>query len=135
MGRNHTLPFRENTFDLVFLMSVFTHMLPDDMKRYLEEISRVLKLGGRCLITFFLLNPESLKLVQAGRAAFKFTNVFGEYRTATETAEDAIAYDEQFVRRVYSHCGLALIEPTHYGSWCGRADFLTFQDFVIATRS
>jgi ubiquinone/menaquinone biosynthesis C-methylase UbiE len=132
---DYTLPYRENAFDLVFLMSVFTHMLPEDMKRYLAEISRVTKVGRRCLITFFLLNPESLSLIQAGRSTFDFKNIFGTYRTAMETAEAAIAYDEAFIRRLYSDCGLTLTEPIHYGSWCGRTNFLAFQDFIVATRS
>lgn len=52
-------PYRSRTFDFVFLTSVFTHMLPPDMEHYLDEIVRVLKPTGRCLITMFLLNAES----------------------------------------------------------------------------
>ena len=38
-------------------------MLSADMENYLKQIARVLKPGGRCLITYFLLNPESAKLM------------------------------------------------------------------------
>jgi len=131
---DYTFPYADNSFDFVFLMSVFTHMLPEDMKHYLLEIARVLRASGRCLITFFLLNPGSLSMVQVGRAAFKFVNCFDGYRTATDVAEDAVAYDETFIRQLYQNCGLKLVEPIHYGSWCGSHHSLIFQDFVVATR-
>jgi len=133
-ARNYNFPYPESRFDFVFLISVFTHMLPEDMEHYLREITRVMKAGARCLITFFLLNPESLNMVEAGRSAFNFTNGFGEYRTALAVAESAVAYEEAFVRQLYLKCGLRLIEPIHYGSWCGRQNSLTFQDIVLATR-
>jgi ubiquinone/menaquinone biosynthesis C-methylase UbiE len=134
-ARDYNFPYPDNTFDFVFLISVFTHMLPEDMKHYLDEITRVMKAGARCLTTFFLLNPESLNMVQAGWAAFNFANCFGEYRTETAVAESAVAYNETFIRQVYLNCGLGLIEPILYGSWCGRHNSLVFQDFVLATRT
>lgn len=44
-------PYPDASFDVVFLTSVFTHMFPPDVEHYLDEISRVLKPGGRCLCT------------------------------------------------------------------------------------
>lgn len=60
-------PFENEFFDFVVLGSIFTHMLPEDIENYLSEIARVLKKGGRFLITFFLLNKESLELINALR--------------------------------------------------------------------
>ena len=39
-------PSTDETFDFVFLASVFTHMLPEGVEHYLSEIARVLKPGG-----------------------------------------------------------------------------------------
>ena len=39
-------PYGDGMFDLVFLTSVFTHMLQNDVEHYLSEISPVLKLDG-----------------------------------------------------------------------------------------
>lgn len=50
---DYKFPYANETFDFVFLTSVFTHLLPQDMERYLSEIARVLKKNGRCFITFF----------------------------------------------------------------------------------
>ena len=39
-------------------------MLPDDVAHYLEEIGRVMKPGGRTMITWFLLNDEVERLLE-----------------------------------------------------------------------
>ena len=60
-------PCADNSFDLVFLTSVFTHMFAGDVENYLSEISRVLKPGGKCLITWFLLDEVSRKSGEPGQ--------------------------------------------------------------------
>jgi len=60
--KKFVFPYADSSFDLVFLTSVFTHMLPEDVKRYMEEISRVLKSGGRSVVTYFLVNPPSTEV-------------------------------------------------------------------------
>lgn len=61
-------PFPDSHFTFVFLTSVFTHMLEEDIRQYVSEIQRVLKPGGRALMTFFLLEPESLDATHRGTA-------------------------------------------------------------------
>ncbi|WP_312991199.1 class I SAM-dependent methyltransferase [Chryseobacterium flavum] len=53
-AENFTFPYDKAVFDKVFLFSVFTHMQIPEIKRYLSEISRVMKTDGQCLATFFL---------------------------------------------------------------------------------
>lgn len=131
----YKLPYGSACFDFVFLISVFTHMLPQAMENYLFEISRVLKKGGRCLITFLLLNAESLKLVNQGKSTLDLKYDFGNYHTIDKNVHEAVVgYDEQYVRNLYERCGLLLINPIHYGSWCGRQDFLSYQDIIAATK-
>src|SRR5262245_3273757 len=55
----YRLPFASGSFDFAFLTSVFTHMLPSAMENYFREVVRVLRVGGRALMTFFLLNDRS----------------------------------------------------------------------------
>ena len=52
------LDFPDATFDFVCATSVFTHMLPAGVANYLREIRRVLRPGGRCLATFFVLRSD-----------------------------------------------------------------------------
>jgi len=48
------LPLQENSFDIIYLSSVFTHLLVDDIKAYLQEFSRLLKLDGNVFVTMFV---------------------------------------------------------------------------------
>lgn len=128
-------PYPDESFDVVLLASVFTHMLPPDVKHYMSEIGRVLKPGGRSLITFFLLNEESLALIKEGKGSFNFEHEMQGYRTDNLAhPEAAIAYPEAFVRELYEERGYELREPLRYGTWSGRTDGLSFQDIVIAVK-
>jgi SAM-dependent methyltransferase len=129
------LPFPAEFFDFVFLTSVFTHMMPADLENYLSEISRVLKQGGRCLITFFLLNEESAALIASGRSALDFRFEMDEFRVIdSNNPEAAIAFKEDFITGLFARNGLSVALPIHYGSWCKREQFLSYQDVVLAKK-
>jgi SAM-dependent methyltransferase len=49
-------PYADNSADLLFLTSVFTHMLPEDVRHYISEIARVLRPGGTLFFTTFLMD-------------------------------------------------------------------------------
>ncbi|HVF50857.1 MAG TPA: class I SAM-dependent methyltransferase, partial [Pyrinomonadaceae bacterium] len=128
-------PFPDRHFDFVVLNSVFTHMLPDDVENYLSEIARVLKVGGRCLISFFLLNEESSALIESGRSTLLLRHQFGPCRALDpDTPELATGYEMAFVSALYEKNGLHIRQPIHYGSWCGREDFLSYQDLVLGDK-
>jgi ubiquinone/menaquinone biosynthesis C-methylase UbiE len=131
----YVFPYKDNTFDFIFLTSVFTHMFPDDIERYFSEISRVLKIDGKCLFTFFLLNVESLNLIRNEKSSLNFKYEFKNYSTIDkEVQEEAIALNEDIIRRYYKKYGYNIIQPVYYGGWCGRDKFLSYQDIVIANK-
>lgn len=131
----YTFPFRDETFDFVFLTSVFTHMLPSDMKHYLSETVRVLKKGGRCLITYFLMNEESLLLMGEGTSRLDFRYVRDGYRTIDEaTPESAVGFDQQSIEELFSKQGLEIMRPIRLGNWCGRDRFVSYQDILLAVK-
>ena len=80
LAREYRLPFASGNFDFVFLSSVFTHMLPPDVENYFSEIARVLKPGGRSVITFFMLNPEALTGIGTGRNVIEVSLCFSGRR-------------------------------------------------------
>lgn len=129
----YKFPFGDERFDFVFLTSVFTHMLPQELKNYLPEISRVLKKEGRALITFFLLNEESTAYVQGKDS--KFSQEYEGCRVIDKNIpEAAIAYKETFVRELFIKNNLEILEPIRYGSWCKRKEFLSSQDIIFAAK-
>lgn len=53
-GELKDLPFEANTFDVIFLNSVFSHMLEKDVRFYLAQFFRTLKPGGTVYMTAFV---------------------------------------------------------------------------------
>jgi ubiquinone/menaquinone biosynthesis C-methylase UbiE len=45
------LDYLDNTFDLIYSVSIFSHLSPVDHRGWLEELARVLKPGGYCFFT------------------------------------------------------------------------------------
>lgn len=134
-AQTYTFPFADGTFDFVFLTSVFTHMLPPDFERYLSESSRVVKPGGKCLATFFLLNDESRKLIAAGSSKEQFAHEIDGCRVADKNVpEAAVAYDERGVRQLYEKFGFQIGTSIFYGAWCGRGSFVDYQDMIVARK-
>jgi SAM-dependent methyltransferase len=129
-------PYEDATFDTAFLASVFTHLLPDAVARYLDELARVLKPGGRCLATYFLLNERSERAIAEGavRELHRFPHRLEGCRVLSrELPESAVAHEEVRIRRLYAGSGLAIVEPVLYGRWAGRESRLN-QDLIVAER-
>ena len=134
-AREYRFPFENGFFDFVFLTSVFTHMLPSDIENYMSEISRVLKPGGKCLITFFILNEESIRLVRSGQSELDFKYPLNGCVTIDKnTPEEGTAYEEEVVRKLFDKNGLVISQPIYYGSWCSREKFFTYQDLIVAEK-
>jgi SAM-dependent methyltransferase len=128
-------PAAERAFDFAIVTSVFTHLLPAEVEFFISELARVLKPGGRCLVTGFLLNAQSEALIVAGRSRFRFTHSYGRQRVINpDLPQAAIAYPEAQLRAWLAEYQLQVLEPIHYGNWCGREPFTDGQDIVIAQR-
>jgi SAM-dependent methyltransferase len=127
-------PYADGSFDFAFATSVFTHMFPADVTRYLNEVSRVLKPGGTCLLTFLLWNPESSGLVKAGASTMTLHPFRDCWVKDSSVPEEAVGLAEEQVRTWFKDAGLSVESPIHYGSWCGRERFLSYQDIIIARK-
>lgn len=138
---DYTFPYLDGTFDLVVLVSVFTHMLPPDMEHYVAEIRRVLREGGRCFATYFLINEESKRLMDANASSLRFNHDLGSYWIVTrKVPELSVGYDESYVRHLYGTQTPFARQAVHYGGWCGRKPLwsqesgLGDQDVVVAVK-
>lgn len=127
-GPNPPLPFADETFDLIYSISIFTH-LPEDMQHgMLAELRRILKPGGVLLTT--KLNPEAYELPEAVRAqGVKDGFVYWGDADATEGLPGfyRLAYHtEPYVRRVWGE----YFDVLHVGSH----DLNNTQDAVLLRR-
>src|SRR5689334_5794395 len=129
-------PYQDRSFDFVFLTSVFTHMIPADAEHYVAEIARVLRPGGRVFGTWFLLNDESRRLIAEGRSSLAFSHAIdGGMTVDADILGQAVAIEESRVRSWHARGSLAIEQPIHYGRWCGRTQFLTYQDVCVARKA
>lgn len=132
----YKLPYNDNSFDLVIAYSVFTHMLRKETEHYFSEISRVMKKGGKCWLTFTILDVESLKQIQLKKTLADFNYEFDGYRsTSIDNPEASIAWNENIIRDICKKNSLKIIEPIYPGHWRGISlTNMFWQDVVIAIK-
>lgn len=130
-AENFTFPVADASCDVVLLKSVFTHMRPFEVKNYLGEVARVLKQGGRCLVTFFLFDTDPTQEAKDGRTGltFRFGNADWryEYKNSLDTA---ISYSHRFVLSVLAQHGLTLSRLLP-GIWRDRVHGISYQDVLL----
>jgi ubiquinone/menaquinone biosynthesis C-methylase UbiE len=132
---NYKFPFPNNEFDVVFVGSVFTHMVSEDIDNYIAEIARVMKVGGVCLATYFILDAVSRENNAAGLTSPKFAYEFKSQNCRVENPrvpEAAIAYDERFLQDLYSKHGLTM--RIVYGEWGRKGLVPHWQDEVWSNK-
>ncbi len=128
-------PYENEAFDLVVLLSVFTHMQPEEVENYLGEISRVLKPGGCCFSTSFLITERSENYLDQSAEPF-FPYRHADYFLHNPRVKNAnIAYRYPFLRQMIAKAGLE-VEAIREGWWAGRdkVDCPDFQDVVICRK-
>ena len=131
----YQLPFDDNTYDVVYLTSVFSHMRPGDIKAYVNEISRVRKFQGKCFITYYVINDFVKAQLASNLASQDFRYDFGDFfSTHKRTPEHAIAVPESLVRGFYDEIELVTEEPILYGSWAVGEKRFSYQDVIVATK-
>lgn len=131
----YRFPFEVRQFDFVFLGSVFTHLMPDDVANYLAEIGRVLKPGGTCVASHFLLDADARAGIAAGTSfmSFGFDDASGRAKLhSLRVPEAAVAIDEPFIMEAYERAGLQLANVRRGRWWDRRSDD---QDILTSNRS
>lgn len=136
-ARSYEFPFPEGTFDVVYAASLFTHLLPEETTNYFRQARRVLKAGGRCLFSFFLLDHyRGSGTTTSPRYEFDHP-LAGHEGVAVHSPEwpdNAVAYRVDTLRRYAGEAGLEILEvfPGLWSESPGRA--LNEQDLVLMRR-
>ena len=122
--------------DVVVATSVFTHLYPTTVQRYLHEISRLLDTSGRVMATFFLINDSQQSCEDEGRSPYPLDNELTAFSRfwKLDNPLHVIGYKQDWVVEEANAAGLS-VESIHLGSWCGRQDAEVYQDTLILRRS
>lgn len=131
---SYRFPMPDGRFDFIFLTSVFTHMLIDDIENYLKEVSRMLKPGGRLLATYFLLDEGTRERLKRDKSRFRHACA-SSLVIDPKMPEASIAHEEKTIRDLHRRFDLRIHEPIRYGSWSGRDEFLSAQDILVAEKN
>jgi SAM-dependent methyltransferase len=131
-ANKYVFPFRDETFDVIFASSVFTHLIPASAHQYAREISRLLKpRSGRALVTFFLTN-EAVRARQetlALKFAFERDGYIAGY---ADNPEACLAYEESVARRMLEDASLT-IEHLSLGQWSQHPGWTGQDAFLLST--
>ena len=138
-------PLDAASFDLVTALSVWTHLSEDDALFYFKEVSRVLKPGGKAIMTFFLLDEiyeTSLKTRSRKEGRYHMTAqdtwIFDQpaygsnawfHPQWAEIPESAIGITKEGLKRLVSSARLELVQHFH-GNW-KEVPGVFFQDVLI----
>jgi SAM-dependent methyltransferase len=108
---SYQFPFEEESVDVIFLISVFTHMLPKEVDHYIHEISRMLKPGGKCFLSTFIMDyGYEGKIVS-------FPYAHEHYRLHLETLpEKAVGYSKGFFEESFTAANMLFYNQA-FGNW------------------
>jgi ubiquinone/menaquinone biosynthesis C-methylase UbiE len=126
-------PYGDTEFDLVFLTSVFTHMVMEDVENYLDQIWRVLKPGGNCFATFFLMNQEARQFMKESRKEWFKTSLEHYYLFHPRVKEANVAFDEEYLAADMIKSRGFHLKEIRYGFWSGRprSRLENYQDIIV----
>lgn len=128
---NASFPFPDGSFSFAFATSLFSHLLADGTKRYLEELRRVLRPDGRAVLTFFLLNEEVESRAERGETDIAFPIRCNHGRLDNPNRpEDAVAYDWHWLFGLVEGLGFE-VDSLHWGRWSGHTDGVSYQDVLV----
>jgi SAM-dependent methyltransferase len=133
---SYRFPADDASVDAAIATSLFSHLLPADTQAYLKETARVLKPGGRLVMTAFLLNDQDLAALEAGLPRLALQR-FDAVSLAADPRhpERAIGFDESAFLSWVENAGLAVEGEIVRGDWRDPEPARReFQDRIVLVR-
>jgi SAM-dependent methyltransferase len=130
---DYEFPYDDNSFDIIYAASVFTHVVPSVTANYFKQSRRVLRKGGRCLYSFFLLDNYR------GRGT-TYSDFF-EFEQRVEGCDEVAVRDEKspdqiisyklsLITRLATDVGLNVVRILP-GAWSGSHEFFVGEQDLL----
>ena len=133
-AQSYRFPAQDASVDAALATSLFSHLKAEVAEAYLAETGRVLKPGGRILLTAFIVEAEDLPVLEAGQARLKLQAMGkGVYAADPRHPERAIGFDRSLFESWVKAAGLA-IESRVPGDWRGQMAQQDYQDRLVLKR-
>jgi SAM-dependent methyltransferase len=131
---NFSFPYEDSSFDCAYAASLFTHLLPGATANYLEQTRRVLRPGGKCLYSFFVLDFYGGTGTSA-HPLYEFDGhldgVDGVAVRDVQTPGAVIAYERAYIEQLASAAGLRVAQVLP-GYWSAQGNYaVNEQDLVL----
>jgi SAM-dependent methyltransferase len=131
---DYVFPYDDSSFDIIYAASLFTHLIPPVTANYLKQTRRVLREGGRCVYSFFLLDyyrgkgTTTWNFVEFEESLEGFDDVAVKDRNVPEAL---IAYEISLIERLAAEAGLRIVRIVP-GLWSGSHEVCALdQDLLV----
>ena len=124
------------SFHMACAISVFSHMIDNEVENYLSETFRVLKNGGKLIATFFVMDNDSLSAMSADYKGFRFDYEYEHYYLMDKNVKSAnVCFKKDYLDSVIVKNGFT-IQSAIRGSWFGikNGNNLAFQDVYVLVK-
>ncbi len=130
-------PYQANYFNYGIANSLFTHMMPNEVAHYYNELYKVMAIGGKFYATFFLVSASN-KEKYTSNPNFQFLIDKGDFKLMDEKVTSAnIAFDEDYLfNKIIDPLKFKIIYK-QYGYWHNEALAATcdeYQDIVVVEK-
>lgn len=109
---SYSFPYKNGSYDVIFLVSVFTHMLTGDVRHYISEIGRMLKPGGVCMVTTFLMDRGK----ESSNLSFPLCTDQHHYYNES-MPEVAVGYYLDFYTEEFRSTNMLMTREPLWGKW------------------
>jgi SAM-dependent methyltransferase len=112
----YRFPHDGESFDLIVLTSVLTHLVAEELAHYLAEVERLLAPDGIAYASLFLYSTPEDGPNERSRHGLAFPVDRGGYAlNRADFPANAVAYQEAFALDLIRRAGLKLLGPARYG--------------------
>lgn len=121
---------QSNELDLIFAISVFTHLVEEDARAYLREFKRTLKPSGCAYVTCFIIDKFFINFAHQQATIHSFTEAAPGHYQAYKGQDFFAGFTRRKWEEMVADAGLEIISFER-GNWANKPGARTYQDILV----